>query len=365
MDVVAFEDIGAEPWDAFLATSPDAWFWHTRHYSDFFLELHKGKDVSDLSFALLEDSRVLAACPLYLDSAHEVAQLGYGEEFVPFPALADCLSATDRERVLEYYFAELKNISKKYSASRARVRVSPLSKNHIGCALRPISPLLRHGFLDLTESTQVLDLREDAALLWTNVRKGHRSDIRRAEKSCQSVVWTKESITPHVFSRYQSLHHKDAGRVTRSQHSFDIMLCWIRAGYAVLAEATREGESIAFALIILFGKGAFYGSGCKDPDTTGLNASHMLQWKSILWLKAFGADYYETGAQYFGAQWFHVASEKEMGIAKYKRGFGGVTIPVYSGEIFYQVAALEKTLATRFDRLSNAFREKSGVAGDV
>jgi lipid II:glycine glycyltransferase (peptidoglycan interpeptide bridge formation enzyme) len=141
------------------------------------------------------------------------------------------------------------------------------------------------------------------------------------------------------------------------------MLGWIRAGYAVLAEATREGQSIAFALVIVFKDGAFYGSGCKDPDTTELNASHMLQWKAILWLKELGLSYYETGAQHFGAQWFHVASEKEIGIAKYKRGFGGITIPVYSGEIFYQAAALQKTLATRFDRLSNAFAAKASADG--
>jgi hypothetical protein len=359
MDVVAFDGIGAEAWDAFLVSSPDAWFWHTRQYCDFFLELQKGKGVSDLSFALVEDSRVLALCPMYLDSAQEVPQLGVGEDFVPFAALADRLSVAERERVLEHYFTELTRLSKRYLAARARLRVSPLSENHIGCALRPVSPLVRQGFLDLTESTQVIDLREDEAMLWTNVRKGHRYDVRRAEKTCQTVFWTKESITPQAFSRYQALHHKDAGRITRSQHSFDIMLGWIRSGYAVLAEATREGESMAFALIILFGNGSYYGSGCKDPDTTELNASHMLQWKSILWLKAFGVDYYETGAQHFGAQWFHVASEKEIGIAKYKRGFGGITIPVYSGEIFYQTAALQKTLAVRFDRLSSAFVENA------
>lgn len=358
MDVVSFENVGADTWDTVLVTSPGAWFWHTRQYSDFFLELHRDKGVSDLSFALVENSIVLAVCPVYLHSIDGVTQLGYGEDFLPLPALAEFLSLADRDRVLERYFSELGRLSEQYSAVRARLRVSPLSHNHIGCALRPMNPLVRYGFLDLTESTQVIDLKESESTLWTNVRKGHRFDIRRAEKVCQIKFWTKTTITQLVFAKYQSLHHKDAGRITRSQRSFDIMLEWILAGRAALVESTRHGEPVAFALIVLFGNGAYYGSGCKDPHTTDLNASHMLQWKSILWLKESGFSYYETGAQHFGAQWFHVATAKEMSISKYKRGFGGVAIPVYCGEIFYQAPALAKALATRFGQLSNAFREK-------
>ena len=361
MEVVSFEKVGPDVWDAALVTSPDAWFWHTRQYSDFFLELHRDEDVSDLSFALVENSIVLAVCPSYLHSIDGVVQLGYGEEFLPFPALAESLSVVDRDRALKRYFSELGRLSEQYSAVRARVRVSPLSHNHIGYSLRPMNPLVRYGFFDLTESTQVIDLREHESTLWTNVRKGHRFDIRRAEKICQTEFWTKTTITDLVFSKYQSLHYKDAGRITRSQRSFDIMLAWILAGRAVLVEATRDRESVAFALIMLFGNGAFYGSGCKDPHTTDLNASHMLQWELILWLKAGGFNYYETGSQYFGPQWFHCPSEKEMGISKFKRGFGGVAIPVYSGEIFYQATALGKALATRFDHLSKAFRENVAV----
>lgn len=355
MDVVLFADIGDAVWQETLNGSDDAWFWHTRSYSDFLLEINKARGVRDASFALVDKSRVVAVCPLYLDEVAGTQQLGCGDEPVPFPALANALSPIARERILEHYFGELARLADVHCAASIRMRISPLARNHIANPLRPFNPLARYAFLDLPISTQVIDLRLSEAALWTDVRKGHRYDIRRAEKVCEAVIWDHATITPEVFARYQQLHCKDAGRVTRSQRSFDIMFAWIQAGHAILAEAIRDGSSIAFALITVFADGAFYGSGCKDPDTVDLNASHMLQWNTMLWLKTSGCKYYDTGLQYFGPQWSHVPTEKEINISKYKRGFGGVTIPVHSGEFFYQPVRLERLLQRRFEQLSAAY----------
>jgi hypothetical protein len=355
MEVVSFTDLGDAVWQEALKESDDAWFWHTRFYANFLLEINKPRGVRDASFALVDKSSVIAACPLYLDEVAGTPQLGCGDEPVPFPALANTLLQTAREKALERYFSELARLAKVHRAVSIRMRISPLVRNHIANPLRPFNPLVRHGFLDLPVSTQVIDLRLDEGALWTDVRKGHRYDIRRAEKVCDTVFWDQETITPEVFARYQQLHGKDAGRITRSQDSFDIMFTWIKAGHAVLAEATREGRSVAFALIVLFADGAFYGSGCKDPDSFDLNASHMLQWRAILWLKESGCKYYDMGLQYFGPQWAHVPSKKEMSISRYKRGFGGVTIPVHSGEFFYQPDVLNKVLGGRLEKLSQAY----------
>lgn len=360
MDVVSFEAISNDEWETAARASPDAWFWHTRLYSKFFMELHKDKNVHNLSFAIIDNSRILAICPVYLDHVDGVAQLGFANDSIPFPGLSDLLTQTERERVLTRYFVELKSFSSKYSASQVRINVSPLARNHVSNTLRPCSPLVRYGFLDLPAFTQVIHLRLDEKILWADVRKGHRADIRSAERLCEVVFWTKNTITPEVFAKYQKLHHKDAGRITRSQYSFDIMLEWIRTEQAVLVEATRGDKSLAFALIILFSDSAFYGSGCKDPDTIDLNASHLLQWKSMLWLKSSGFNFYEMGSQHFGPQWHHVATEKEMNISKYKRGFGGVTLPVHTGEFFYQASSLDRALTMRRD----SFLETSNPTRD-
>lgn len=360
MDIVSFADLGDVAWQEAVNSSDDAWFWHTRVYTNFLLELNKERGVQDISFAFVDKSHVLAVCPLYLDEVAGTPLLGCGDEPVPFPALARTLLPSARERVQELYFKELGRLAKLHGAEHTRIRISPMSRNHIANVLRPFNPLARYGFLDLPVSTQIIDLRLEEEALWTDVRKGHRYDIRRAEKVCETVFWDRATITPDVFARYQQLHGKDAGRVTRSQRSFDIMLGWVEAGHAVLVEALREGSSVAFVLITLFSDGAFYGSGCKDPEALDLNASHMLQWKTMLWLKAFGCNYYDMGLQYFGPQWSHVPSDKEINISKYKRGFGGVTIPVHTGEFFYEPLRLERVLQKRFEQLSAAYGGNAG-----
>lgn len=356
MEVVSFTEIGDAAWHDALNVSDDAWFWHTRLYSNFLLEINKARGVHDKSFALVDKSRIVAVCPLYLDEVDGTPQLGCGDEPVPFPSLAKSLQPSVRESVLEYYFSVIARIAKLHHAAYIRLRVSPLCRNHIENSSQPLNPLVRYGFLDIPISTQVIDLQQDEKSLWAGVRKGHRYDIRRAEKVCKTTFWSRETITVEVFSRYQQLHEKDAGRITRSQRSFDIMIEWIKAGHAALAESTYDGSSVAFALIVLFADGAFYGSACKDSEVLDLNASHMLQWHTILWLKASGYKYYDMGLQYFSPQWSYVPSEKEISISKYKRGFGGSTITVHSGEHFFLVGSLINSLENRLNALSRSFK---------
>jgi hypothetical protein len=355
MEVVSISDLDDTVWQKSLENSDDAWFWHTRSYSNFLLEINSVRSVRDVSFAIVDKSKVVAVCPLYLDSLGGIPQLGCGNEPVPFPALARDISTDVRERILEQYFVELARFAEVYFAESICIRVSPLAGNHIANSFRPFNPLVRYGFLDLPFSTQVIDLRISESGLWSDIRKGHRYDIRRAEKVCEAIIWTHATITQDVFTCYQELHFKDAGRVTRSQQSFDMMFSWIKMGYAILVEAKRDGSSIAFILITIFSDGAFYGSACKDPDIADLNASHMLQWHTMLWLKSSGCKYYDLGMQYFGPQWSHVPTEKDINISKYKRGFGGVTIPVHSGEFFYKTSQLERVFVKRLERLSDGY----------
>lgn len=360
MEVVSFAELGKDAWNMAVYSSDDAWFWHTRLYTDFLLELNQGQNVQDLSFAFVDGSRVLAACPLYLENSTNVKQFGCGGEPIPFPALSRILSSTARQRVLGLYFKELQSFAAVHGAKVIKIRISPLAHNHIVYGLNPFNLLAKSGFLDLPVATQIINLQLDEADLWGSVRKGHRYDIRHSDKQCKIIFWDQTTITTEAFGRYQELHRKDAGRVTRSQKSFEIMNEWIKAGYALLVEAKRGECPIGFILVTLFADGAFYGSGCKDPDQLDLNVSHALQWRVILWLKANGYNYYDMGLQHFGPQWFNAPTVKELSISKFKRGFGGTTVPVHTGEFFYDPNTAKDVFSKRMELLSQDFAsEKS------
>ena len=132
-----------------------------------------------------------------------------------------------------------------------------------------------------------------------------------------------------------------------------MMYGWIRDGKAILVGAICEGRPAAFAVIIIFKDGAYYGSGCRDSEIN-LPASHLIQWEAITWLKSHGFITYEIGLQWFGPQWFCVPSEKEISISRFKRGFGGQTISQFTGEYFFSTELMKEVYRKRIEAYSYA-----------
>lgn len=353
MKATPYAAIGRAGWDRAIGASTGGWFWHTRAYADFLLELGSSRGAADHSFAIVDKNEVIALCPVFVDEAEDVRVFGCGGEPIAFPAVVREAAAAQCDRALAFYVEELARLAATLGVAYVRSKVPALAAAHVHSAPPPINPMSRLGFIDLPLATQVIDLAPAVETLWSAVRKGHRYDIRRAEKICETLLWDEASITLEAFQRYQALHYKDAGRVTRSQRSFDMMLEWIQSGQALLLEATHGGEPAAFVLLILYGAGAYYGSGCKNPDLADLTASHLLQWTAVQRLKAQGYSHYDLGVQYFGPQWWHVPTDKELGIARYKRGFGGHTCALHLSEYFYSPEFRARTLRGRSDRLAS------------
>jgi hypothetical protein len=359
MELITQAEVVPADWDRLVAHSPDGWFWHTNAYLEMLGELGHARGASGVSFVIVENKQVVAVCPVMIEESEGQRRFNFGDQPTPFPALAHHLSTAGRERVIARYVEALAELAAEYSVESARVRIPALSEGRLRGGLPQANPLLRFGFTDLAYTTQLVDLRLSEKALWSEVRKGHRSDIRRAEVACSVVIWDRASITDAKYREYQELHRKDAGRVTRSQRSFDLMLSWIRAGHGVLLEASFEGHAIAFALLVLFGRGAYYGSGCRDPEHMDVPASHLLQWTGIKWLKASGFGYYDVGIQYFGSEWFCAATAKDLGISRFKRGFGGTLVPLQTGETYYTDQALRAAFE---ERLRTSLAKPEGLA---
>ena len=61
-----------------------------------------------------------------------------------------------------------------------------------------------------------------------------------------------------------------------------------------------------------------------------------MQWHAICTLKERNIKYYDLGIQVYGEQYGSMPSEKEINISRFKRGFGGYPIPIYSGMKYYE-----------------------------
>lgn len=354
---IVFLNNNREEWDTFASKSDDAWFWHTTESMEYVQELSKESCIANYSFSIVENSETLAVCPVIVERnalAKDIKQFSFAGMPIPFPAMRNDLPLRKRERALDFYIQTLAGLAKKEDVGYVSVRIPAVAKSYLLHGTPFANPLIKYGFVDLAYLTQVVELRRGLMDLWSDIRKGHKSDVKRAGEMCEVKVWDHGTITAEKIREYQVLHEKDAGRVTRPQRTFDLMLWWIRNRHAILVEAEQRGHAIGFSLIILFGSGAYYGSSCKDPDFQEIGVSHLIQWTTIRWLKENCFEFYDIGIQHYFPQWYDPATPKDISISLFVRGFGGITVPLVTAEFFYSKELLRQTLEMRWLRYLSA-----------
>ncbi len=90
-------------------------------------------------------------------------------------------------------------------------------------------------------------------------------------------------------------------------------------------------------------------TGANEKKFSLCPIAHIIHWEMILYLKEKGIKSYESGVQQFGNLIHDQPSPKEINISRFKRGFGGKTIPRFSAEKFYSVSYAKDILQKRTD----------------
>ncbi len=338
----------ATAWEAIAADSDDAWFWQTRRWIDWIVERSGDDVVTEASFLVALENEPVAICPLVVERGPDGPRFAFNGNPVASPAIRNDVGRAGRQEILAFYADTCAAIAATYDVRYGAVKVPSLCRAYLGAGLPFAHPLLRFGYFDLPWLTQIVDLAASEDALWARVRKGHKADVKRARRDLTARVWHGPEMPAATFAAYRQMHARDAGRAVRSTRTFDLMEGWVRARHAALVEAsTHDGRPAAFALLLLNKDGAFYASGCREPELATLPASHLVQWSAITWLKAQAFRYYDIGLQQFGPQSFEVPSAKDVAIAAFKRGFGGETVPLPTAERFYSAELLEETFARR------------------
>lgn len=349
-------------WDDCVRRSNEAWFWHTTHWMTLTAELSSEYFVENASFFVIENSQVIALCPLLIEkdisSQGEYLQFCYSRWSTPAPVVINTESHFRKQKIIEFCLDEINRIAEEKKIAYIRLHIPVVTETYMTESLPRVNPFVKYGYTYLPYQTQVIDLRNNENVLWRAIRKGHQADIKKSSQMLNITIWDAANITYEKFRQYQDLHHKDAGRVTRPQQTFDLMYSWILNGESVLIEASFEGRPVGFVLIIVYKKGAYYGSTCKDPDYIKVPAGHLIQWEAIKYLKNRGVFFYDLGLQEHGSQWFHNPSSKEISIAQFKRGFGGVTVPLMMSEYFFSKDLMrEKYLQRMNENLGLQFKQ--------
>lgn len=357
MDIVPLTADRFADWDTFCLNSADIWFWHTTEWLNYTQNYKPELKSKPISFIVINNGKIIGVSPVFLEiiklNDGETKELSFGGSPIPMPGLQNGLPEILREKRYKLFFEHIDELAIENGADRITIRGSPLSPNYALSYFSNSNVAMKNGYIPILLNTQIIVLARDEAILWADIRHGHAYDINQGMKYIEVKVFDKSNISKDIYLVYQKLHHKAAGRVTRPQITFDLMYKWILQGYAALFAASIRNEYVGFSYVYTYKNSAYYGSACNDPDYEQEPIGHVLQWRTIQWLKMNGYYCYEIGLQNYTRLPYNIVSQKEIDISTFKRGFGGLPLPYFVGEKYYNSEYYLKVNTDRVQRYAS------------
>lgn len=357
-------------WDDFCLQSPDAWFWHTTEWLNYNLAYRPELKPRSLSFLCREGSRVVAVVPLLLTEHEQDGRawkaFSLSGNCLPSPALIDGLPAAKRDDALDFIFRSIDDLAEEIGVSHSSFRLEALRPAALHTKYAPYNHLLRHGYVDCSLNTQLIDLRLSRNELRANLRRNHMRSLEKARQLFQIRLHSGFGLTDDKFDEYVRMHARASGRVTRPRATFDMMRDWIQAGRGLMAEAvTNDGRTVGFELYINYKKASYGLSACNEPEYKHLPIRHLIEWEAIMWLRDHDVEFYEIGEQHFGTLPYDFPEKKNIDISHFKYGFGGATVPSFYAERFHSAEHWRAEQRLRSEYFAARYPWKSDPRSDA
>ncbi len=176
----------------------------------------------------------------------------------------------------------------------------------------------------------LIDLTRTEAELHAGVRKSFKSLINngRAEMTFKAI--TKDNADEKAFREFEAFHLHVAGRKTRSAETWNVQLEMIEAGEAELLMGYLEPHGlVSSALFTDYGQTTSYAVAVYNRDLFDKPLAHANVYKGMLRAKSRGQKNFNLGVMPVEGE----ATEKEMNIGKFKKGFVPSLTPFYEWTI--------------------------------
>ncbi len=341
MEIEQFTDKNRKEWDEFCLKSDDAWFWHTINFMDFSMEYYQNANPVNRSFLIRNGKEILAIFPLIKEEREEGNILSYASvHFTPNPCFRNSDSEDFKKKLLIMGMKEIDRIAQEEKCKECRIELTPLSKEHLH-KLR-YNYLMDFDFFETSTVTQIIKIDQNIEKVKQNIRKTYRHIFNNYKDKVNFNIYDYKNIDEETFLKYKNMHHKDAGRITRTQSTFRLNFEYIKEGKSFLSEVTlKNGEPLGYSLFYLYKNCALYGSACSEPSSN-LPISHLAQWGALQYLNKIGVEYYDTSNQFPSVQLLQDFDDKKKQISFFKRGFGGELHQVFRGRKFYDKEYFKK-----------------------
>ncbi len=353
MELFNYSEAIAKEWDDFVFQNDDAWFWHTTEWMQYCLNSQFGVTTVNKSFCLKESKNVIAVVPLILEKKavndKEIVEIYYGGLPTPSPVIESLKSQNKKDRMYKYIFDNIDNIANENHAQRSVFRIyDAYSRYKKGNIVYNFT--MNHGFLDASLNTQVIDISPKKNNLLKSFSESSIRNINKAGKFLTVEFYDFKNISHDKYDMFKTFYFRIAGKITRPEECFEVLYRLILKGNFFLSFALYKYSLVGVQLVIHYKDGAYYFVSAVEKEFDYCSIGHFLQWSVMKYLKDKGVDYYEIGIQQYGNTISDFPSEKDINISEFKRRFGGVTVPLFTGEKFYSKEYFLSCQKSRIDK---------------
>lgn len=346
MEIIPFKEIDSHDWDQFCSLHPMAWFWHSSYRISHALDCSYAIDSINKSFAYLHEGEIVAIVPLTVDCHKEtsVTEISYGGFGTPIPLVSSKLSQKKYLKLYKNIFCRIDEIAQKQDVVRAEFLQTLTYPYH-----SYFNIALKYGYSDYSLMTQVIDLTKDETKLWKGLDTNHSRAITKAKKHLEVKIFDYTNINKKIFDGYQNFYSLIAGKGVRPQTTFNLAYHYLKNNMSIMGIAYCKEKAVGYVIMIYYKEAAYYVTGANVRDFNLCPIAHVIHWEMMLNLKKKGIKNYESGIQQFGNLIHNYPSLKDINISRFKRGFGGKTIPRFGAEKFYDKSYAKEILKKRFD----------------
>jgi lipid II:glycine glycyltransferase (peptidoglycan interpeptide bridge formation enzyme) len=174
--------------------------------------------------------------------------------------------------------------------------------------------------------TIVIDLTQDEEQLLASMKQKTRYNIRLAERHGVKVLPSAD--LEGFYRMMQTTAQRDGFALHSADYYRWAYELFAPQGRAILLEATLDEQPLAYLMAFLQHERAWYFYGASDDAQRNLMPTYLLQWETMRWAKAQGANTYDlwgipdADEETLEAQ-FTNRSDGLWGVYRFKRGFGG------------------------------------------
>lgn len=284
-------------------------------------------EIYDCSCVLFSDNKPIALWPITVANKNEVNFLISPSQYtyiLPPIFNTNCPKKTSK-RIYKQAYSALNKISsanniKEWHTSTSYMGLTGLDDWHLLCMKNGASCSVIHNLY--------VDLKKDLEKIKLDFRKSYRPLVTKGDRIWITKIHTS-SIDLDTWKEFKNLHLKAAGRITRSDESWNLQYKIIVEDRGFLVSIyDEEAKMVGGALIVFSANESRYESAAYDRDLFDMPLGHLVQFKAIEESKKRDFDFYFLGRRFFESD-KPKPTKKEISISEFKEGFATYNISRY------------------------------------